>query len=82
MWKLWLHVALLCVMLVVVGIMTRCAIQVVSCTHGHLDMMMGNHGAMQGVDFWSWCSCMAYLMHIDAVKTHTQHGCIPIVLLH
>ena len=35
-------VALLCVMLVVVGIMTRCAIQVVSCIHGHLDMLMGS----------------------------------------
>ena len=39
MWKCWLHVALLCVMLVVVGIMTRCANQVVSCMHGHLDTM-------------------------------------------
>ena len=42
MWKFWLHVALLCVKLVVVGIMTRCAIQVVSCMHGHLDMLMGS----------------------------------------
>jgi len=42
MWKLWLHVALLFVMLVVVGITPRCAIQVVSCMHGHLDMLMGS----------------------------------------
>ena len=27
------------------------------------------------------CAC-AYLMHLDAVKTHTRRGCIPIVLLH
>ena len=36
MWKLWLHVALLFVMLVVVGLMTRWATQVVSCMRGHL----------------------------------------------
>ena len=41
MWMLWLHVALLCATLVVVGIMTRCAVQVVSCMRGHLDMLMG-----------------------------------------
>ena len=23
---------------------------------------------------------MAYLMHLDAVKTHTRHACVPIVL--
>ena len=34
--------ALLCVTLVVVGLMTRCATQVVSFTHGHVDMLMGN----------------------------------------
>ena len=68
--------------MVVVGLMTRCANQVVSCMHGHLDMLMGNHGAMAGVDFWYSCLCMAYLMHLDPVKTHTRHGCIPIVLLH
>ena len=40
-------------MLVVVGLMARCANQVVSCVHGHLDMMVGKtHGAMEGVDFW------------------------------
>ena len=37
-----LHVALLCVLLVVVGLMTRCATQVVLCMHGHLGMLMGN----------------------------------------
>ena len=69
-------------MLVAVGRMTRCANQVVSCVHGHLDMLMGNHGATEGVDFWYWCLFMAYLMHLAAVKTHTRRGCIPIALLH
>ena len=60
MWKFWLHVALLCAKFVV---MTRCAIEVVLCMHGHLDMLMGNHGVMEGVDFWyrccAWCiSCI------------------------
>ena len=38
-------------MLVVVGLMTRCANQAVSRMHGHLDMLMGSHGAMECVDF-------------------------------
>ena len=42
MWKCRLHVALLCAMLVVLGLITRCAAPVVSCMHGHLDMLMGN----------------------------------------
>ena len=29
-------------MVVVVGLMTRCANQVVSCMHGHLDMLVGS----------------------------------------
>jgi hypothetical protein len=62
--KCWLHVALLCVMLVVVGIITRCAIQFVSCMHGHLDMLMGNRLLVLVL-------CMAYLMILDAVKTLT-----------
>ena len=81
MWKFWLHVALLCVMLVVVGLMTRCVNQVVSSMHGHLDMLMGHP--------WHHGRCgllvlvlghVAYLMHLDAVKTHTCHGCIPIAI--
>ena len=81
MWKLWLHVALLCVMLVVVGLMTRGVNQVVSSMHGHLDMLMGHP--------WHHGRCgllvlvlghVAYLMHLDAVKTHTCHGCIPMVI--
>ena len=27
---------------------------------------------MEGVDFWSWCLFMAYLMLLFAVKTHTS----------
>ena len=69
-------------MLVAVGLMTRCANHVVSCMHGHLDMLMENHGDMEGVDFWYWCLCTAYLILLDAVNTHALHGCIPIVLLH
>ena len=81
MWKLWLHVALLCVMLVFVGLMTRGVNQVVSSMRGHLDMLMGHP--------WHHGRCgllvlvlghVAYLMHLDAVKTHTCHGCIPIVI--
>ena len=56
-------------LVVVVGLMTRCANQVVSCMHGHLDMLIGNpwcHG---------WCGllvlCMVYLTHLDAANTHT-----------
>jgi hypothetical protein len=83
MWKFWLHVALLCVMLVVVGLMTRCVNQVVSSMHGHLDMLMGHP--------WRHGRCgllvlalvhVAYLMYLHAVTTHTCHGCIPIVFLH
>ena len=59
-------------MLVVMGLMSRCANQVVMCLHGHLDMLMGNHGAMEGVDFSYWCLRMAYLMHLYAVKTRIQ----------
>ena len=79
MWKLWLHVALLCVMLVVVGLRTRGVNQVVSSMRGHLDMLMGHpwhHGR---------CGLLvlvlghaAYLMHLDAVKTHTCGG-VPIM---
>ena len=81
MWKLWLHVALLCVMLVCVGLMTRGVNQVVSSMRGHLDMLMGHP--------WHHGRCgllvlvlghVAYLMHLDAVKTHTCRGCIPIVI--
>ena len=56
-----------------VGIMTRCAIQGVSCMHGHLDTLIGSpwcHGAC-GFLVLVFCMCMAYLIHLDAVKTHT-----------
>ena len=78
-----MHVALLCVMLVVVGLMTRCVNQVVSSMRGHLDMLTGHP--------WRHGRCgllvlvlghVAYVMHLDAVKTHTCHGCTPIVFLH
>ena len=70
-------------MLVVVGLMTKCDNLVVSCMHGHLNMLMGNpwcHGRcgllvlvyVHGVSHESRC-------HQD---THTRHGCIPIALLH
>ena len=60
-------------MLVVVGLMTRCVNQVVSSMRGHLDMLMGHP--------WRHGRCgllvlalvhVAYLMHLDAVKTHTH----------
>ena len=79
--KLWWHVALLCVMLFFVGLMTRGVNQVVSSMRGHLDMLMG-HPWRQGR-----CGLLvlvfghvAYLMHLDAVKTHTCHGFMPIVI--
>ena len=73
MWKLWLHVSLLCVMLVVVGIMTRCAIPVVSCMHGHLDMLMGNPWFRGKCGLLVSVLCMVYPMHLDAVKdTHNM----------
>ena len=81
MWKFMLHVALLCAMLVVVGLMTRGVHQVVSSMRGHLDMLMGHP--------WHHGRCgllvlvlghVAYLMHLDAVKTHTCHGCMHFVI--
>ena len=67
--------------MVVVGLLTKCANQVASCVHGHVDMLTGNHAAQEGVDFWYWCLCMAYLMHLDAVKTHT-HAVVPFPLFY
>ena len=60
-------------MLVVVGIMTRCAIHVVSCVHGHLDMLMGNPWCHGRCGLLVLALCIAYLMHLDAVKTHTHN---------
>jgi hypothetical protein len=72
MWKYWLHVAMLRVMLVVVGIVTRCAMQVVSCMRGHLDMLMGNPWCHGRCGLLVLVLCMAYLMHLDATNTHTS----------
>ena len=81
MWKVWFYFALLCVMLVLVGVTIRGVNQVVSSMRGHLDMLMGHP--------WYHGRCgllvlvlghVANLMHLDAVKTHTCHGCIPIVI--
>ena len=82
MWKCWLHVALLCVKLVVVGIMTRCAIEAVLRMHGHLDILMGNPWCHGRCGLLVLVLRMAYLMHLDAVKTNTQHGCLPNVFVH
>ena len=66
-------------MFVVVGLMIRGVNQVVSSTRGHLDIRMGHP--------WRHGRCgllvlvlghVAYLMHLDAVKTHTCRGCVPI----